>query len=330
MYFISTCITFLQELALLYKLHKVITTITILCNSQPLNIDDDDTSLPNRDITNSLILLQHCAYLRTLLLEGGSIYIKLAQWLLSNISYNSVYSVVYEQLEDLFDNCPSQTLEQSAIVYAAATGHQLSDDYDVASIRVIGSGSIGTVYYAVPLNTTPLATPVAIKIKHPQINEELEQKRTVIQCLQSMQQFSIFRRWFNMNCIDLDSFLANIYSQADFTIEAANMARMHTNFANNPSIVIPRVLWSSRDVLITEYVPTIELKEIAAGEQYLVACNLICMIYQMCLVDNFIHGDLHCKNWKLLAPLAPLDPLAPLAPLDPQSSGAMGERSHPQ
>ena len=263
----------LCEISRLYKINRIITEI----RNVPSNITED-----------ALGRLRH------LILEGGSIYIKFAQWIISHISYDETYSHIVEYFQDIFENCPSQSIEESNVIYQSATGHNLEEDIDFATLVEIGSGSIGTVYKAIAKN----GKTIAIKIKHPQINRELEDKRTVLSILRRLQNIGFIRRYFNL-CFDLDDFMNNIFMQTDFNIEAFNMEKMRKNFSDNKCVVIPRVIFAHENVLITEFEDTISLDELGTYEKHLVAINLVCIIYQMSLIDNFIHGDLHCKNWKV-------------------------------
>jgi predicted unusual protein kinase regulating ubiquinone biosynthesis (AarF/ABC1/UbiB family) len=264
---------FICEISRLYKINLIIRQI----RTEPSNITEESLER-----------------LRLLILEGGSIYIKFAQWFVSHISYDEEYSKIVDYFYHFFENCPSQSIEESDRIYAAATHHELKDDIDMTTISEIGSGSIGTVYKATALN----GTKIAIKIKHPQINREIEEKRGIISIIHRLQNYTWLRRYFNL-CFDLDDFINNIYMQTDFNIEAFNIEKMRKNFEDNKCIAIPRVLFSHENVLITEFIDTISLDELGDYDKHLVAINLVCLIYQMTLVDNFVHGDLHCKNWKI-------------------------------
>ena len=227
---------FISEISRLYKINRIINLI----RNDPTRADEE--------------LLEG---LRQLILDGGSIYIKFAQWIISHISYDEKYKHIVEYFYHFFEDCPSQSLEESAAIYEAATNRQLSDDIDISTISEIGSGSIGTVYRATAKN----GLQVAIKIKHPHINTELEEKRSIIAVVRRFQNYSWLRRYFNL-CFDLDDFISNIYAQTNFKIEAFNMEKMSKNFEQNRCIKIPLVLYSHQNVLITEYVETITVEEI--------------------------------------------------------------------
>jgi predicted unusual protein kinase regulating ubiquinone biosynthesis (AarF/ABC1/UbiB family) len=230
-----------------------------------------------------------------LILEGGSIYIKFAQWYISHLAYDPAYAALCARFATLFETCPSQSLDASMEIYAAAIGRDMADDIYMDTVREIGSGSIGTVYYA---KQALSGRELAIKIKHPHINAELAQKRAVIAILKRVQRIGWLRSYFRL-CFSLDDFINNIYMQADLTNEARNMERMRANLAGNRCVRVPEVIYSAADVLVTEYVETEDIGMIGRYEKNMVAINMVALIYQMCLVDNFVHGDLHYKNWKI-------------------------------
>jgi predicted unusual protein kinase regulating ubiquinone biosynthesis (AarF/ABC1/UbiB family) len=272
-YFIKTAWNFIIEITRLYKINKY---VKIILNDSE-NVDE--------------IILNN---LHKLIIEGGSIYIKFAQWFISHASYNKEFEKVVNYFNHLFENCPSQTIEQSDIIYFHATKKHLIEDIKIETIREIGSGSIGTVYYA----ETLLGKKIALKIKHPHINSELNKKKGIINIIRHLQKVNLIRRYFNL-CFDLNDFITNMNYQINFNIEADNLKRMKENLKDNKCIIIPEVLYHNENVLITEYIETINMDDIGEYEKNLVAINLVCLLYQMCLVDNFIHGDLHCKNWKI-------------------------------
>ena len=243
-WFVNTW-NFIGEISRLYKINRIILQI----RTNPANIN-----------TQLLDRLKH------LILEGGSIYIKFAQWIISHISYDETYSHIVEYFQEIFENCPSQSIEESSAIYQFATGHNLEEDIDMNTLVEIGSGSIGTVYKATSKN----GTQIAIKIKHPHINRELEEKRSIIATIRRLQNYDWLRRYFDL-CFDLDDFINNIYSQTDFNIEAFNMDKMRKNFEGNMCIAIPRVLFCHENVLITEYIDTISLDELGDYDKHLVA-----------------------------------------------------------
>jgi predicted unusual protein kinase regulating ubiquinone biosynthesis (AarF/ABC1/UbiB family) len=64
-------------------------------------------------------------------------------------------------------------------------------------------------------------------------------------------------------------------------------------------IVFPEPLYQSKDLLISRYIEGNNVNTLTDMQKYQTSLNFICFFKQMLFVDNFIHGDLHCKNWKV-------------------------------
>ena len=249
--------------------------------------------------------------LKTRIFSCGSLYVKFLQWyisklkstILDNTESNSIYSqniqafVAY--FEDIFENCPFHSLADTCAVFAGEngmTGILLEQYVDINSLREIASGSIGQVYYARRKSDN---REIAIKVKHPDIARNLAEQVSLIRMLCYMQSFSWIRRRYNL-IFSIDDFLSDINQQCDFNNEAINNSRLRNNFiASQDFIVFPEVLFQSQDVLVSEYIPGTEFTNLSAMQQHMTTLSFICFLYQMLFVDNFIHGDLHCKNWKV-------------------------------
>ena len=166
----------------------------------------------------------------------------------------------------------------------------------IDTLREIASGSIGQVYYARRISDN---REVAIKVKHPDIARNLEEQLSFIKMLRYIQSFSRIRRRYNL-IFSIDDFLSDINQQCDFNNEARNNQQLRTNFqVSRDFVIFPEVLFQSQDVLVSEYIPGTDFTDLSPIQQHMTALNFICFFYQMLFVDNFIHGDLHCKNWKV-------------------------------
>jgi len=55
----------------------------------------------------------------------------------------------------------------------------------------------------------------------------------------------------------------------------------------------------SRNIIVSSFEEGIEFDTISEYQQCKVALNMLCLTYNMALIDNFMHGDLHLKNWKI-------------------------------
>jgi predicted unusual protein kinase regulating ubiquinone biosynthesis (AarF/ABC1/UbiB family) len=247
--------------------------------------------------------------LKNRIFSCGSLYVKFLQWYISKLKSNILDSkdIIYNEklkafvayFEDIFENCPFHSLDDTSAIFAGEggmTGIMLEKYVHIDTLKEIASGSIGQVYYARRQSDNK---EIAIKVKHPDIARNLEEQISLIKMLSYIQSFNWVRRRYNI-IFSIDDFLTDINQQCDFNNEAENNRNLRANFqASNDYVIFPEVLFTSSDVLISEFIPGKEFTSLSLLQQHMTALNFICFFYQMLFVDNFIHGDLHCKNWKI-------------------------------
>lgn len=163
------------------------------------------------------------------------------------------------------------------------------------SLRVIGSGSIGQVYYARKLDT---GQEHAIKIKHPNIDDTLTAFEPIINALIYAQSWKFIKNRYKL-FYDFNTFFINIKKQANFKIEAENAMRFAANYDKNNMVIIPKIYWFDDSIIISEYVESELYDNLTPYGKGITMLNFAAFIEQSILVDNFIHGDLHFKNWKV-------------------------------
>jgi predicted unusual protein kinase regulating ubiquinone biosynthesis (AarF/ABC1/UbiB family) len=253
-------------------------------------------------------LLPHFEKLKKIVFDCGSLYIKFLQWYFSKLKSNVIneYECKLElentikfinYFEDIFENCPFHSLEHTKEIFQnSMPGINLEDYIDITTLKEIASGSIGQVYYARRKNDN---LEIAIKIKHPDIANDLENQLEFIKLIKFLQSFTYIRKRFNL-IFNIDDFLNDIIQQCDFRVEAQNNIQFRKNFEDSQEFIIfPKILFQSEDVLVSEYIPGESIDNLSKTQQFYTTINFLCFFYQMFLVDNFIHGDLHCKNWKV-------------------------------
>lgn len=254
--------------------------------------------------------------LKTMIFNCGSLYVKFLQWYISKLKSNIVNISNFGDIgndssnleaqntikfinyfEDIFENCPFHSLENTKKIFRnSILGIELQDYVDIDSLREYASGSIGQVYYARRKRDNK---EIAIKVKHPDITTDLENQLDLIKLLRFLQSFSFIRKRFNL-IFNIDDFINDISLQCDFRNEANNCNKFRENFRDSSDyIVFPEIIFQSEDVLISEYIPGHSIDILTDMQKYQITLNFMCFFYQMLFVDNFIHGDLHCKNWKV-------------------------------
>jgi ubiquinone biosynthesis protein len=245
--------------------------------------------------------------------DCGFLYVKFFQWYISKLKSDIIQSNIGEQkdysnsrvnsisyfishFEDIFEQCPYHSLEDTKDIFQDMLPDTKIEDYiDINTLCAIASGSIGQVYYA----KTTDGKEVAIKVKHPGIDDELKEQVNLIAIIQYLQSFKYFRKRFNL-FFNINDFLTDLTFQCDFNNEANNTKKFIENFADSSRYVkFPEVLFSSRDLLISEYIEAHSIDSLTEFQKSQATLTFICFFYQMLFIDNHIHGDLHCKNWKV-------------------------------
>jgi predicted unusual protein kinase regulating ubiquinone biosynthesis (AarF/ABC1/UbiB family) len=244
--------------------------------------------------------------LKKIIFSCGSIYIKFFQWYISKLkssiindntpeTNNTIEFIDY--FEDIFEQCPYHSLEHTKEIFKQSMcGIELEEYVDINTFKKIASGSIGQVYYA---KSKRDGIEIAIKVKHPDITRDLQNQQELIQLIKFIQSIDFFRKKYNL-FFNIDDFIGDINLQCDFNNEANNCKVFRNNFKDSEKyIVFPAVIYQSPDLLISEYIEGKDINILTDLQQHQLSLNFICFFFQMLLIDNFIHGDLHCKNWKI-------------------------------
>lgn len=287
---ISYCIRLFKQISRLYKIKTHLDKITI-------GITTNETEI---------IQQQNFEYLKLIIFENGSLYIKFFQWYISKLKANIINNDTLESqntikfikyFEDIFEQCPYHDLEHTKSVFTESTnGIDLEDYIDISTFKPIASGSIGQIYYGCRQED---GLEVAIKVKHPNIEADLANQTELIQLIKLFQSISFFRNRYSL-FFNLDDFLYDINLQCDFNNEADNCSAFRENFKDSSHMIIfPKIIYQSEDLLISEYIEGTDFNKLSPIQKFNTTINFTCFFYQMLLVDNFIHGDLHCKNWKV-------------------------------
>ena len=244
--------------------------------------------------------------LKDIIFKSGSLYIKFLQWYISKLKANiinnnnpdTIITIKFiNYFEDIFEQCPYHSLEHTKTIFKEVMyGIELEDYIDISTFKAIASGSIGQVYYGKRKRD---GVEVAIKVKHPTIDTDLENQYELLTVLRYIQSIHYFKVKYNL-IFNIDDFLEDINLQCDFNNEANNVKQFIENFKDSEKyIIFPKILFQSNDLLISEYIEGESIESLSDMAKFKTSLNFICFFKQMLFIDNFIHGDLHCKNWKV-------------------------------
>jgi predicted unusual protein kinase regulating ubiquinone biosynthesis (AarF/ABC1/UbiB family) len=139
---------------------------------------------------------------------------------------------------------------------------------------------------------------VAIKVKHPHVNSDIKDKIKLFNFLSWIQSKPCLKRRFGLH-LDFQEFINNVLQQIDFNNEKINCDKFRINFTGERLVYYPKVLYSTSDIVISEFIDCEEYDNIPDYKQLLTCYNFTCIVSKMMLIDNFAHMDLHHKNWKV-------------------------------
>ena len=268
---------------------------------------------------SDIIQKQNFESLKQIIFASGSLYIKFFQWYISKLKSNCIDTTTgttrdtttgtttdtktnnlinfINYFEDIFEQCPHHDIEHTIKIFNNSMKDVLLENYvDMSTFQSIASGSIGQVYYARRKEDN---LEIAIKVKHPNIREDLDNQYEIIKFIKLIQNIQFLQKYFNLY-INIDDFLTDINLQCNFNNEANNCKIFQENFKDSSNyIIFPKIIYQSEDLLISEFIEGESFESLTEMQKYQTSINFMCFFYQMLLVDNFLHGDLHCKNWKL-------------------------------
>lgn len=244
----------------------------------------------------------HIDIVKQKIMNCGCIGIKFSQWIISKLKGldNNKYDYIIKKFDDIFDNCNYHDLSYTKQIFEYDLKRKFDNIIDNNNLELIGSGSIGQVYKTrfKKINNNNLENEIVIKVRHPYTDYITFYQMILIYCLILIQKIDYFKNKYYLH-FNLNEFINNINKQIDFNIEAFNCIEIGKKYKDNEYVVIPKVHNFSKNILILSHEYGIDIDEITEYQKCKVALNMLCFIYNMALVDNFMHGDLHIKNWKV-------------------------------
>ncbi|CAN9256390.1 unnamed protein product [Alternaria alternata] len=223
----------------------------VLCFNETVDIYRDVLKRDDEPDYNEQLKACHlrCAK-RTLhtLEKNGSIFIKLGQHL-SSMNY-LLPNEWCDTFIPLQDKCPVSSFESIQDMCRRDTGLELSDFFSEFEEQPIGAASLAQVHRATVRET---GQKVAVKVQHPALDEwaKLDLALTSFS-------FTTLKRWFpeyDLTWLS-DEMQLSLPQELDFALEGKNAMRAREYFSHvrDVPVVIPKVLWAKRRLLVMEYV----------------------------------------------------------------------------
>lgn len=192
---------------------------------------------------------KRCAERTLVVLEkNGSIFIKLGQHL-SSLNY-LLPSEWCETFIPLQDKCPVSSIESIQEMVKKDTGRSLEDYFSEFATTPIGAASLAQVHLATLRET---GERVAVKVQHPALDDWANLDLALTRFT-----FSTLKRFFpeyDLTWLS-EEMEVSLPKELDFALEASNarLAREYFSHVPRTPLIIPKVVWGQRRILVMEYV----------------------------------------------------------------------------
>jgi predicted unusual protein kinase regulating ubiquinone biosynthesis (AarF/ABC1/UbiB family) len=234
---------------------------------------------------------------RNLSVSMGGVLIKVGQFISARVDV--LPRAITDELADLQDEVPPEKFEDIRAVVETELGKPLEEAFASYNPKVEAAASLGQVHGARLLT----GENVVVKVQRPGItlivDTDLAAVRTVLRWIRN---YGPIRRRVDLIAL-LDEFSRILYQELDYVHEAENAVTFAANFADDPSVYVPRIYreMSTRRVLVLEDVRSIKITDVsalqAAGvDRQEVAGRLFNTYLKQFFEDGFFHADPHPGN----------------------------------
>lgn len=180
--------------------------------------------------------------------KNGSIFIKLGQHL-SSMNY-LLPNEWCDTFIPLQDKCPVSSFESIQDMCRRDTGMEISDFFSEFDETPIGAASLAQVHRATVRAT---GEKVAVKVQHPALDEWAQLDLALTSFT-----FDTLKYWFpeyDLTWLS-DEMQHSLPQELDFQLEGMNATRAREYFSHvrEVPVIIPRVIWAKRRIVVMEYV----------------------------------------------------------------------------
>ena len=247
---------------------------------------------------------QAAARFRVLAISLGGLMIKVGQFLSARLDV--LPAEITDELAGLQDEVPPEDIAAIREVALAELGLPLAEHYAWFDDEPLAAASLGQAHRA-RLREVDAAElgfdAVVVKVQRPHIQQVIEVDLAALRRVGGW--LARYRPVASRTDVRglVEEFATTTLAEVDYLAEAGNAETFAANFADDPRISVPRVVWerTTRRVLTLEDVSAIRIGDhdaiTAAGiDRGEVATVLADTYLQQIFVDGFFHADPHPGN----------------------------------
>ena len=273
--------------------------------------------ISNRTRTRRLTLIARRFHKLAINLSG--LMIKLGQFMSTRLDV--LPAVITNELVGLQDEVPAVPFDSIRALAERELGVPLEVAFNWVDPEPLAAASLGQVHRAKLAAADSELTgldDVIIKIQRPGIDTIVDVDLSALRRVAGwLDHIRLINRRADMPVL-MEEFAGTCLEEIDYMNEGANGERFAANFADNPRVRVPEIVWerSTRRVLTQEDVTNIKITDLeglrAAGiSPAEVADEFARVMLDQVLIDGFFHADPHPGN-VFVEPLAnTTDPGAP-------------------
>lgn len=250
-----------------------------------------------KPLKEQILISSEAQRLRLALEELGPTFIKFGQIL--STRHDLVPEEYIKELEKLQDRVPPFEFLEAKNVIEREFGKKIEDIFLTFDPEHIAAASIGQVYRAALFQ----GEEVVVKVMRPGVEDIIDTDLAILMSMARFAQRHIKESKFFNPVGFVDEFSRIIRQEIDYTHEAQNADRFHSNFEGSPTVKIPKMHWeySTKHVLCQEFSDGIKITDIekinAAGlDKKKISSDLANAYLKMIFEDGFYHADPHPGN----------------------------------
>lgn len=251
---------------------------------------------------------------RALAVRMGGLMIKVGQFLSARLDI--LPPEITDELAGLQDEVPAEPYAEIRAKAEAELGQPLSERFECFDETPLAAASLGQVHRARLRDADARDqgfVEVVVKVQRPHIEQVVEVDLAALRRVGSwLQRYEPVSKFADVDAL-IEEFATTTREEIDYNAEGQNAETFAANFATDPRIRVPAVVWplSTSRVLTLQDVSAIKLGDYAAItaagiDRAEVAKVLLDTYMQQILEDGFFHADPHPGNL-FVSPLGTTD-----------------------